>query len=355
MTRKKKKTTAEKQPLKKPVAIALYVVYLVILLEIFSRAFLVIRYEASFFKPGDYIYGFYPELTKITEAVKKSEYTDFRILILGGSVISHEFCPIDSILHRRLLNQTNRPIRIYNLAMSAHTTLDSYYKYEKLKDYRFDLVIPYHGINELRTNNCPPEMFRDDYSHYAWYHELNTFYAHPELSIVTFPLSVHLLYNLTAQKVGGIEYLPRHAPSPDNVAYGVDIKSAVPFRKNLTDIIELAKEKGRDKVLLMTFANYIPDDYEIEKFDQKQLDYADHTHPVELWGSPLAIFTGLEKHNQIIRELAAEYAGDICFFDQDSALVDGKENFRDVCHLTLQGGANFVDNLRYDLPPCLWP
>lgn len=352
---KSKRKTPSARPTKKRYGLfALYILYVLILLELFSRGFLTIRYKASFFDPGDYIYGFYPELKMNVEALEESDYADFRVLVLGGSVISHEFCPIDSILHRRLYNQTTRPIRVYNLASRAHTSLDSYYKYERLKNYRWDLVILYHNINELRANNCPPGKFRDDYSHYAWYHELNTFHAHPEMNVVTFPLSLHLLYNTVRQWMGMVEYLPRHSPKPEMVRFGTDIRSAVPFRHYMSGILDMAREK-RDKVLLMTFAYHIPQDYEYEKFKEKQLDYSDHTHPLELWGSPAGVVEGLAVHNEIIRDLANEYSETVCFFDQNARLTKGKVNFRDVCHLTLEGGVEFVDNLQYDLPPCLWP
>jgi hypothetical protein len=350
---KPEKTSRNRKTWKAVGRVALYLLYVLILLELFSRAFLGIRYEASFFMPGDYIYHFYPELKNAIQELKNSEYSDFRLLILGGSVISHRYCPIDSVFRDRLMTQTNRPVQVYNLAVEAHTTLDSYYKYRRLNDYRLDLVVIYQSINELRTNNCPPEMYRDDYSHYAWYDELNTFQRHPEMSWVAFPVVCHQIYNVTREMLGLTEYLPRHAPSKEMVQYGTNIRSAQSFRHNLSAIIEIARGKW-DKVLLMTFAYYLPPDYDSAKFDQKLLDYADHMYPVELWGSLAAVRQGLEAHNKVLRELGKAFP-EVLLIDQDSMLVKNDTNFRDVCHLTVDGGIHLVDNLRFDLPDFLWP
>ena len=55
------------------------------------------------------------------------------------------------------------------MSQGAHTTLDSYLKHKALHNKTFDVVVIYHGINEVRANNSPPEIFKPDYSHYAWY------------------------------------------------------------------------------------------------------------------------------------------------------------------------------------------
>ena len=60
-------------------------------------------------------------------------------------------------LREQLAYLGQRNVRIFNLAMPAHTSRDSWLKYAALRDARFDLVIFYHGINEARVNNAPPE------------------------------------------------------------------------------------------------------------------------------------------------------------------------------------------------------
>ncbi len=329
-----------------------YVLYLLVLVEILSRVFLAVRYDASFFEPQDYIYHFYPELKTAEEGLAKGSYDGFRVLILGGSVISHKYSVIDSLLYERLKGLSDRRVELYNVAVKAHTSLDSYHKYRYLKNTRFDLVAIYQGINELRTNNCPDDMFRDDYSHCAWYRELNTFDSHPELSVVTFPVALNLLYSKAKESLGIIECIPRHEPAREMFRYGIDIKSAGPFRHNISGILDMAQDKS-EKVLLMTFAYHIPANYTRERFDNKMLDYSEHMHPIELWGSPVGIHKGLEIHNAIIRELSREYPFAL-LVDQANLLVKGRDNFDDVCYLARPGAEEFVDNMLGDLPNYLW-
>jgi hypothetical protein len=66
-------------------------------------------------------------------------------------------------------------VRVHLAAAGAQTSRDSYLKYRWLSSKRFDLVVLYDGINEACANNCPPNVFRADYSHYAWYRFLNDF------------------------------------------------------------------------------------------------------------------------------------------------------------------------------------
>jgi hypothetical protein len=53
---------------------------------------------------------------------------------------------------------------------------------------------------------------------------------------------------------------------------------------NLTAILDLAGQRG-DRVLLMTFATYLPADYSLQAFLEKRLDYGLHSAaPIEILG-----------------------------------------------------------------------
>lgn len=332
--------------------VATYFVYLIILIEIASRAFLALRYDTSFFRPQDFIYQFYPELKIAERGIARGNPDAFRILYLGGSVISSQYCKVDSILGSMIAARTNRMIESCNMAVKAQTSLDTWYKYRHLEKYPFDLVVLYHGINELRTNNCPGEMYRNDYSHYSWYHELNTLMQHSELKFISFPATVHLLCHKTEGVCGLHQYLPRHEPPDEWTKYGLNIRSADALRANLEAVIKRAGENGQ-RLAFMSFAYHIPDNYSKENFAQKQLDYADHLHPIELWGNPVCVKRGLRVHNEVLRELGTKYPH-VCFIDQDSLLERGKENFRDVCHLTRQGAEKFAENIFDGLSSKFW-
>ncbi|UCE23827.1 MAG: hypothetical protein JSU74_11090, partial [Candidatus Zixiibacteriota bacterium] len=140
-------TPKQPRPTKRRWSILLYVVYLAVLLEIFGRLFLVMRYDTSFFKPQEFIYHYYPELRVADESLDNERAPDFRVLILGGSVISHEYAHIDSLLYTWLAAATGQRVEVFNMAMRAHTSLDSYYKYRHLQNQHWDLVVFYQNIN----------------------------------------------------------------------------------------------------------------------------------------------------------------------------------------------------------------
>ena len=67
--------------------------------------------------------------------------------------------------------------------------------------------------------------------------------------------------------------------------HGREPNSPVALAKNLTAFLDLASQRG-DRVLLSTFVTYVPENYSLEAFRAKRLDYAAHISPLELWGDP---------------------------------------------------------------------
>jgi len=291
--------------------------------------------------PSQIHLAFYPALRELEPRIIQRDET-YDVLLLGGSVISEEFSSIGEQLAERLAFEYRKPARVFNLGAKAHTTLDSYYKYRHLRDKRFDLVVVYHGINEIRTNNCPPEMFRDDYSHYGWYEKVNDAESMAN-SVSSIPYSLSFAFTTLTELLGLRSFVPTHDPQPEWVALGENVKSAGPFRKNIEAICELAEERG-EPVLLLTFAIHVPEDYSLEKFRRRELDYSTHFCAIELWGKVANVIKAIAIHNDIVRDVAQGRAG-AHLLDQAKELPRGGRVFNDVCHLTHVGSTRFVDNL----------
>ena len=171
--------------------VLVYLVLLVLLVEASIRAYFAIFHEGEFLRPSSMVRQAYPELEQIAMPA-----ADFDILLLGGSV---------------LVERTD--FRVVNLSALAHTTRDSYLKLKSLGDPRFDVVVVYHGINEVRANNCPPDLYRSDYSHYEWYEmrNLTDRYLHSmDLSVI--PFSFDYLFHRARQVLLEPRYVPPHAP-----------------------------------------------------------------------------------------------------------------------------------------------
>jgi hypothetical protein len=250
---------------------------------------------------------------------------------------------IEKLLYQELSEE--RKVKIYNLSMSAHSSLDHYYKYKFLQDRKFDLVVLYEAINETRVNNCPERYFREDYSNYSWYRYINVYERHEEVKYILFPYVIDSSVQKVLEYFVPLNLIPTHAGKQEWLDYGKDIKSAVPYRKNVEKILKIAQKK-HEKILLMTFAYYIPENYTLKRFEDKSLDYGKHMCFIENWGKPENVESAIIAHNEIIKDLARQYSDNVIFMDQLSNIPRGKEYFDDICHLTHEGSRKFVDNIK---------
>ena len=137
------------------------------LLEVASRALFARQYGFPFRHSVEEL--IYPPLREQFQAQPYSK-DSVNILLLGGSVLW------GAGNQHRLEHTFDYPLHVYNMAQTGHSSLDSLNKYLWLsrRGYTFDYVIFYHGINETRANNAPPDVFSEDYDHYSFYRLTNT-------------------------------------------------------------------------------------------------------------------------------------------------------------------------------------
>lgn len=329
------------------IIVFVYILFLCLFLEIISRTEWAIRRDVSFFSPATYFY--YPELKDVAQTDINKNDGIFDILLLGGSVLTDEWGNISKLLEEGISYATKKKVRVHNLAKSAQTTLDSYYKYSHLEDKSFDLVIVYQGINDVRLNNCPPWVYKEDYSHYAWYKVINLFEEHPGLGNVASLFSLYYRFIRIQEKIGSPpKYISRKMPYKEWLKYGNQIKTASAFKKNIGKILDIAKHKG-EPVLLMSFCYYSPTDYSLERFMHWEVDYTLFGAPTEIWGIPKNVIKGMDVHNDIIRAFDG-HPGKTTYVDQKASFPRRGEYFNDICHFTQKGCEKFVNGI---LPPIL--
>ncbi len=319
--------------------------------EVAARAFWRLSYGVPFRNPGRILYAYYPELQRVDRARPARGDKFYDILFLGGSPLHRNWGQVEQELLEQLAYNGHRNVHIFNLARPAHTSRDSWLKYAALSEARFDLVVFYHGINEARANNAPPELFREDYAHYSWYKIVNTLAPYHGATSFALPYTLHYLairiqYALTKDR-----FVPTDSHRKDWVHYGRDPRSAVSFKHNLGAVLDLATRRG-DRVLLMTFATYIPEDYTLEAFKEKRLDYGSHRTPIEVWGVREHVLETVAVHNEIVRSVAAPREG-VLFVDQASLMAGFPRYFNDPCHFTAVGSSKFVEYLLRGLLPSL--
>lgn len=314
------------------------------LLEATARLFWKLRYDIPLSRPGTVLCALYPELWQVEW--KGAEYrrqNPARVLLLGGSVLHPDWGSVEQGLRERLTVTLGRPVIVFNMAEIAHTSRDSAVKYRALEGRQFDLVVFYHGINDARANNVPPALFRADYSHYAWYDAVRALDSCPLRRWLALPCTASFLAVRAKEALGLADYLTMDAPRPEWVAYGADLKSAAAFEQNLHSVLETARSR-RERVLLMTFASHVPDDYSLSAFHERKLDYTLHLSPIELWGSPPNVTAAVARHNDVVRA-AAVGDPDALLVDQAALMPRRARYFNDVCHLTTTGSALFVENM----------
>lgn len=232
--------------------------------------------------------------------------------------------------------------RIYNLAQPAHSSLDSAVKYRYLIDrgYRFDYVVFYHGINETRANNVPPNLYSEDYNHYFFYRLVNTAFR-GRSPIRKFALNSALVFraNQLVRQLSETRFFGRHgvnlsSPRDDWLRYGGDIKSAQAFERNVLDIAELAQAQDA-KLIVVEFA-YDPllDRYvEGGPGARSRDEMVEYT---EQWGLPEHVRAGIRAHNKVLARHATRYTY------RGTDALRHSAYFIDPCHFTPEGEAAFV-------------
>ena len=321
----------------------LTVAFTIALSEAGGRIYLSGRFHCKFSDFSNLPFEYYWE-TRDVKGYKKGEKSGvFSILLLGGSVLHPNNGQVEAQLMQSLdsLIGTDK-FKIYNAAIPGHSSRDSRLKLELLADQKFDLLLFYHGINEVRANNCPREVFRDDYSHYFWYDEVNNVFAYREkMGTSILPFLFQFFRIGLKQRFFASGYVPENQPRPEWIDEGRELKTPDSFRQNLLLVHQQALKMGAP-VVVPTFVYHLPDNYNRTDFEAKNLDFnpeAEHFFPVELWGKPENVIAGIRAHNDVERDLAGKY-GFYLVETADNFPAEGKL-FDDVCHLSASGSAKF--------------
>ncbi len=271
----------------------------------------------------------------LLDQVTRHEDDRFDVLLLGGSVLVPGWTRVQAELEQRLAEALPERYRLFNLGESGYTSRDSLIQYEHLADHQFDLVLVYDGINDVRMNCCPPEEFRDDYTHFSRYAAIGRHLAAGQINLPRAALD-------RLQVVVGT--LPYGTTHPQLLQYGANPQSARTLAANVAEITRLARER-HDPLLLLTYAWYIPADYSEDRFKGGELDYGQENVracTVEIWGNPPDVIQALTLQNDRLRELAAR-SPEVTFVDLARALPATGAHFVDPCHLTQEGSRRWVE------------
>jgi len=320
-----------------------YAILLILFFEFSLRTFYAILYRNPeiILSPYSIADRFYPGVRERAAAPIAEQNGRIDILMLGGSVLHPDWSSIELQLRQRLSNDYDCEIHIDNLAIPAHTSLDSRIKFSMLQDQHYDILLLYHGINEARFNNCPEEIFEEDYTHIEFYS-----FAYP----LTYTLS---RYSILPYVVGFLQRkLSQHrlvsryfVENEAWLQYGTNIKTVASFRNNYDEIVQMATRQNTT-VIIPSFAYYIPDSYSYAAFEEKKLDYIAHKTPIKVWGLPEAVEKGILAHNRVIQNYNHEQVGvSVHYLDMNHMIPKEGKYFDDICHLSEAGSAAYIAEL----------
>lgn len=307
-----------------------YLCYIGVLLYGGARLFFWVRYERDSPIPVTGVERVwrhhYQELWSegALEAQPSLDDDRYDVLLLGGSVAEQ----VQDELEVELQAHSSQKVRVYSVSRAAHNSRDSYNKFTRLTDNRFDCVIVYHGINDVPMNYVAESQFKDDYTHCGWY-------ATFKLRVAAGDISIGDISHDLVETIG-------REPDIESLKFGDKIKTGQAFRRNLQFIAQHAKQNG-STVVLMSFASYVPTNYTYARFRAGELDYSEGAFdiPVEKWGRREDIAPIMAVHNQAARQVADEIQ--TVWVDQ-AALLQGPAYFCDVCHLSPAGCEQFARN-----------
>jgi hypothetical protein len=324
---------------------------LVLLLELVTRIVLTLPpWARPFLSAPRHI--FHGELASVEDAPATAD-DGVDVLLLGGSVVDPRWSQVGVRLALRLEQAlgggapgATPRVRVFNLARAGQNSLDSYYKYRRVAQHDFDAIVVYHGINDVRANACPPEVFRDDYSQYVWYRVLaarepspDDPLARPGDGLLVLPTALHYAALAVAEQAGWITTLPPERPRTEWLGESADVKTGRTFRRNIQGVITRAREQPVP-VLLATFTTWM------DGLPLQAMDDAPFPLHLELWGDPEHVLAGIAAHNAVLRDLAAQPG--VGLVEMDTLAAHRNEVFTDICHLTPLGSEAFVERL---LPP----
>lgn len=296
-----------------------------------------------FLRPSNYIYeGFYNNMDVVRnkEITRGDSVRD--VLILGGSVVSTPWSQLESRLDTILKKKYRSGTRFafYNIAGAGHTSRDNALKYGLLEGKEFDLVIYYEAINENRANNIPAADFRSDYAHMRWYRDIYLLLGHPEINFTVIPYLTDKLASRASDRLRHRIYVSHENVDPQFARFGADIKTGESFRQNIEQIIQTAKSRG-DQLLLMSYATYFPENVALtgEQKDMKHFAGCNYASPIVIWGRPENVKKGIGVHNQLLRGLVRKHA--VAFLDMENKMPKDSTLFCDVCHVSEQGAQRF--------------
>jgi len=281
----------------------------------------------------------------------------YRIFVMGGSTV---FCGQEKWedTHCRILELELRKqypdvkIEVQNAGADWHTSMHAMIRFlYNVQQYQPDLVIAFHGINDMVRSLTPDDFaeppYRDDYGHF---YGPMTNYVRPHFTAFALLTQHADIWFSDFRKdrcrldgpygegvKGATMYLfPKSTPIEIN-----DWPSLVPYERNLRDFAALMKSK--DIALIMGNQPHLYRE-DLSERDAEVL-WIPQAHRFEGERPSVAsMMRGMDRFNATSRRVAEELG--VGFVDLDASVPKTLEHFYDDVHFTPKGDAAVASALR---------
>jgi lysophospholipase L1-like esterase len=267
-----------------------------------------------------------------------------RIFVLGGSTVYCSRVPYESSHVRRLekalaSHYPDQTIEVLNAGNHWHTTEHSLIKYLfKIKDYDPDLIILYHGINDLYRSFSPARWahgdYRADYGHYYGPVSHIVFeHAEPGHPFLAFDSRVAARVASVFRSNFATDLRGKRKGSPVEV---FDFRSLAAFRRNMEAIATIIPDDGVQLVLATQPFLYRRD---LSREQRDLIEFPTMFCSMEgnRYPSIDSMVRGMNAFNTVTAEVARKHG--IPLIDLEAQIPKTTDHFLDDVHYTSAGNA----------------
>jgi len=288
------------------------------------------------------------------EIQKEKAENTFRIVILGGSTVLNREVTFEKNAARLLEKQLqsnfpDKKIEVINAGKDGYTSEHSLIQYMfKIKDFDPDLVIMWHGVNDMwascTTEGLTRGKYKTDYSHLLGptaYIVFNYFHPQPliQVKLLTLDFLLKALHdNFYSDFTNKLEEYFRVKRAEDylkgkNTITVHDFPSISAYERNLLYLIQLTKESNTPLILGNQANMYIknPTVNDIRKIIYPALVCQKNNKYYNLD----SLRYGINQFNILTKKIAEENG--VFFVDINSLVPKNFNYFTDAVHYTEKG------------------
>lgn len=290
------------------------------------------------------------------EEIKKTKNSNvYRIFILGGSTVLNKKTPYEKTFAKLLENRLNKyykdlRIEVLNAGADGYTSEHSLIQYLfNIRDFKPDLIIMWHGINDMTASCTPPQFtkgpYKPDYSHLLGpLHNMVSYYYSPKpiVSLISVDFLFHLLKtSLFSDLLNRTLLSNKQLIKPDGKPIDMNFPSLNEYKRNIQETVNVIR--ADDIQLIMANQPYL---YNV-RIDKKQywdiqwLCKSNNTYP-----SLSSIIKNIDTFNRVSKSVAEE--NNIRFVDLESKLPKTKTYFSDDVHFYNAPGNEIVANALFE-------